>query len=67
VNKIISCNNAGWPDLECFRNKEAVFIECKKPKKIAEELQKYRHRILREQGFQVISEATSLSDIVHLR
>lgn len=67
VNKVINCSNPGWPDLECYRNKIAVFIEVKREGETAKELQQYRHKQLREQGFEVISEATSLSDIVHLR
>lgn len=54
VNKILSCSKPGWPDLEAYRNKVVVFIECKIPGKQARDLQLYRHRKLREQGFEVI-------------
>lgn len=53
VNKIIRCSNAGWPDIECYRNKIAVFIEGKAKGKKAKPLQEYRHEQLRGQGFEV--------------
>jgi Holliday junction resolvase len=53
VNKVMKSNKAGWPDLEAFRNKITVFIETKSKGKKANPLQKYQHRKLEAQGFQV--------------
>lgn len=65
VNKVISCSNPGWTDLEAFRSKVAVFIETKVPGRKPESLQLYRHKKLREQGFEVIV-ATDINDVKHL-
>lgn len=54
VNKIIQSTNNGWPDLECFRNGVTLFIECKAPGETADDLQLYRHALLRNQGFEVL-------------
>jgi hypothetical protein len=67
VNKVIQCNNNGWPDLEAFRKfPEMVFIEVKRPGEAPEPLQEYRHKKLKELGFTVII-AKSLNDVKHLR
>jgi hypothetical protein len=66
VNKIIHCSNPGWTDVECFRNKVAVFVEVKQPGEEPDDLQLYRHRKLQEQGFEVIV-ASSVSHISHLK
>lgn len=63
---IIQCNKNGWPDTECFRRGRAVFIEFKRPGLQPDDLQLYRHKKLKEQGFEVII-ARKLSDIEHLR
>ncbi len=52
VNKIIQSTNNGWPDLECFKNGKVIFIEAKDDKDAAP-LQKYRHKLLKQQGFDV--------------
>jgi hypothetical protein len=66
VNKILSCTNPGWTDLECFRqHPEMVFIEVKKPGEKPRPLQDYRHKKLRDLGWTVIV-ADKLSDIKHL-
>jgi hypothetical protein len=52
VNKIIQSTNNGWPDLECFKNGKTIFIEAKDDKNAAP-LQKYRHKLLKQQGFEV--------------
>lgn len=53
VNKVMKSNKAGWPDVEAFRNKITIFIETKSEGKKAKPIQKYQHRKLRAQGFQV--------------
>jgi Holliday junction resolvase len=53
VLKMMKGNEAGWPDIFAFKNKVTVFIEAKKPGEEAKELQKYIHRRLEAQGFQV--------------
>lgn len=54
VVKIIQTTKNGWPDLQCHRNKITVFIECKEENKLCkDQLQLYRHKQLREQGFTV--------------
>lgn len=54
VVKIIQTTKNGWPDLQCHRAGVTVFIETKATGKTASELQKYRHRQLRSQGFTVL-------------
>jgi Holliday junction resolvase len=53
VNKVMKSNRAGWPDVEAFKNKITVFIETKATGKKARPLQRYIHRKLESQGFQV--------------
>jgi len=52
VHKVAS-SKPGWPDLEAFCNKVALFIEVKAKNKKARPLQEYRHKLLIEQGFMV--------------
>lgn len=66
VHKVIQSSKNGWPDLEAFRNKVAVFIEVKQGRKEPDDLQQYRHDKLRKQGFEVII-AKSLQDVSHLQ
>lgn len=54
VIKIIQCNKNGFTDLIALKNKRAVFIEVKRPGEKPTELQLYRHKELRGQGFEVI-------------
>ena len=51
--KLIKTNLNGIPDLLCLRNNEAVFIEVKQPTGTLSEIQKYRIKQLKEQGFNV--------------
>lgn len=53
VNKIILSSKKGWPDLEAFRNKVAIFIEAKAEGKKADPLQLLRHEQLNSKGFSV--------------
>lgn len=64
---IMSCNKNGWPDTQIFKNGRTVFIEFKRPGQEVdpEGLQAYRHKLIREQGFEVIV-ACGQSDIEHL-
>lgn len=52
----IQTNNNGWPDTGCYRDADHILLEFKRPDKKpgAEELQKYRHGLIRAQGFIVI-------------
>lgn len=54
VVKIIQSTLNGWPDLQCHKDGQTIFIECKAPGKKPEPLQIYRHQQLREQGFTVL-------------
>jgi Holliday junction resolvase len=54
VVKIIQSSLNGWPDLQCHKNGETVFIECKSGDKDADPLQSIRHAHLRKQGFKVL-------------
>ena len=53
VHKVVLSSKEGWTDLEAFRKKIAIFIECKAKGKKAAPLQEYRHEQLRGQGFDV--------------
>ncbi len=63
VVHLIQTNCNGWPDTQIFRKGKTIFIEFKRPafktlrrtvkETTSEELQKYRHRKLREAGFEV--------------
>lgn len=52
AHKVYS-SKPGWPDLEAYKNKRTIFIEAKMQGKKAKPLQKYRHKILIDQGFSV--------------
>lgn len=54
VVKIIQTTLNGWPDLQCHKNGQTIFIECKAPGKKPQPLQLYRHQQLRELGFTVL-------------
>jgi len=62
VVKIIQTNKNGWPDLQAHKNGKTIFIEVKSETGKVSELQKYRHKQLKEQGFKTII-ATSLKEI----
>lgn len=66
VVKIIQTNLNGWPDLQAHKDGRTVFIEVKTPGKLPDDLQVYRHKKLRDQGFEVIV-ATDVQDIAHLK
>lgn len=66
VVKIIQCQLNGFPDLICLKNSRTVFIEVKQPGKKPAELQEYRIKKLKEQGFEVII-ARDPNDIAHLQ
>jgi hypothetical protein len=54
VPKILQCTLNGFPDLMLLRDGRCVFIECKRPGvKTAAPLQVYRHRQLKDLGFEV--------------
>lgn len=55
VVKFIQTTKNGFPDLGCFKNTIAIFIETKATGKTASPLQKYRHKQLREKGFIVLT------------
>ncbi len=75
VVHLIQTNCNGWPDTQIFKNGKTLFIEFKRPafrknnrtikETTSEELQKYRHRKLREAGFEV-REVHRLDDIKDL-
>lgn len=52
VVKISLCNLNGFPDLMLLKDGKASFIEVKRPNEKPRPLQEYRHRQLREAGFQ---------------
>lgn len=52
-NKVIRCNNPGWPDIEALRNGKIFFIEVKDEGEKADPLQEYIHECLRGQNFEV--------------
>lgn len=51
VVKTIQLSKNGYPDLFCFKNERAVFIEVKAPNGKRSELQKYRIEQLTAHGF----------------
>jgi hypothetical protein len=65
VVHIIQCSKNGWPDTQILRNSKTLFIEFKVPGKQPRELQAYRIRKLREQGFETII-VHRIEDIFHL-
>lgn len=66
VVKIITCSKPGWPDLQAHRAGVTAFVEVKREGKAPTDLQLYIHDLLKKQGFEVISCATSIDDIKHL-
>lgn len=63
VVKLITTTKAGIPDLLCLKQGRTVFIEVKKPGEEPEPLQKFRHKELRQQGFQVIITSECLTTL----
>lgn len=55
VVKIIQCTLNGWPDLQAHKVGITVFIECKATGAQLSNLQKFRHKQLREKGFTVLT------------
>lgn len=53
VVKIGLCSLPGFPDLIALKDGKAKFVEVKRPGERPRPLQEYRHRQLREQGFEV--------------
>lgn len=66
VVHLIQTNHNGWPDTQIFRNGKTLFIEFKIPGKQPRPLQLYRHRKLREQGFETLI-VHRIEDIEHLK
>ena len=66
THKVIASSKPGWPDVEAFKNRRSVFIECKRPGKEADPLQRYRLKKLQEHGFEVIENADSVEHVRHL-
>jgi hypothetical protein len=54
VIKLMKTNTNGIPDLLILKNGIAKFVEVKKPGGKIAELQKYRIKKLREQGFDAV-------------
>lgn len=54
VVKIGLCNKQGFPDLMALKEGKVLFIEVKRPGQKPRPLQEYRHKELREQGFEVL-------------
>ena len=54
VVKLMKTSTNGIPDLMCLREGIAKFIEVKKPNGKISELQKYRIKQLRKQGFEAV-------------
>jgi hypothetical protein len=53
VVKIIQTTKNGWPDLQCHRNGETIFVETKADNGVVSPLQFYRHNQLMKHGFKV--------------
>lgn len=53
VVKIDLCNKPGFPDLMLLKDGKASFVEVKRPGGKVRPLQEYRHRQLRDLGFDV--------------
>lgn len=62
VVKTIQLSKNGFPDLFCFKNGRAIFIEVKAPNGKLSELQKYRIEQLQKENFTalVINEISQL-------
>lgn len=66
VVHIIQCNKNGYPDTICLKDGRTVFIEWKRPGQAPRDLQAYRHKKLKEQGFTTLV-VTDLKQLEHLR
>jgi len=55
VVKIIQTNKNGWPDLQIHKLGLTIFIEVKSETGKLSELQAYRHKQLRDEGFFVFT------------
>lgn len=66
VVHIIQTSKNGWPDTEIYRRGQMKLIEWKRPGEEPRQLQLYRHRKLREQGFEVLI-VHYLEDLSHLK
>ena len=53
VIKTIVLSKSGYPDIIAFKNSKTIFIEVKDTKGVVSELQAYRIRQLKAQGFNV--------------
>jgi len=64
VIKLIKTNKNGIPDLIAIpRGADVLFSEVKTPKGVVAELQKYRHKELKDYGFRVeIFRGTAIGD-----
>lgn len=51
VLKVIKLSANGYPDLQCLKNGETIWIECKEEKDTLKDLQKLRIDQLIERGF----------------
>ena len=58
VVKIIQTNKNGWPDLQLHAFGVTIFIEVKSENGKLSELQKYRHKQLKDKGFFVITSSS---------
>ena len=54
VIKLMKTSINGIPDLMALKNGKTKFIEVKKPRGIISEIQKYRIKQLRKQGFEAV-------------
>ena len=54
VIKLMKTSINGIPDLMALRNGTTKFIEVKKPRGVISEIQKYRIKQLRKQGFEAV-------------
>jgi hypothetical protein len=52
--KIIQTNKNGWPDIQAHKDGKTIFIEVKSEKGVVSDLQKYRHKELEKNGFNII-------------
>lgn len=53
VNKVVVCNNTGWPDVQAYRDGVCIFIECKAQGKKATPIQTYQQNRIFNHGFTV--------------
>lgn len=65
VRKVIQCGDAGWPDLEAFKNSRCIHIEVKRPGQKPTPLQMYKMQQLRDNGIEAMV-AYSIDNIEHL-